>query len=94
MADYDAKSVIVMNGKAFKGTAAIRDLFARLFSKFDTAQMHHIDPAVISGELVYIQWQAKFGADRTVEGSDTFVLKKDTIAYQTITSIPDLFSVN
>ena len=88
VSDYTEGAAVVMNNKVYRGTSEIRLLFNHLFKAFDQAKEHHIDPAVVTGKIVYITWNAKMGGVRYTVGTDTFVIDGGRIEYQTIFSNP------
>lgn len=87
MEHYTEESVMILNNSMLQGTKAIRNVFANLFKLFNDGE-NKIDPAVIEGEVVYIIWNFKPGAEngKSYFGSDTFVVQNGLITYQTIAS--------
>jgi ketosteroid isomerase-like protein len=91
VSDYGNESVVVMNSMVYRGPKEIRALFGNLFKVFDRASEHEIDPAIVTGKLVYITWRAKIDEVSYPMGTDTFLIDDGKIEYQTITSNPKLF---
>jgi len=92
VADYTPDAYVILNNDVYQGKAAIKGLFAKLFSTFDRATQHEIDPALVLGKLVYITWRAEIDQRAIPMGTDTFVIENGKITYQTITSNPKLFT--
>jgi hypothetical protein len=90
VSDYTEDSIVVMGDKTYRGVEQIRQLFAQLFSTFDGAVNHIIDPAFVDGDLVYITWRATLGGIFK-QGTDSFFIQNGVIRYQTITAFPALF---
>lgn len=85
VADYNDDSVLVLNGKTFKGPTEIRSVFTQLFEIFDHGQ-NKIDPAFLQDRFVYITWHFTPNHNQEFFGSDTFVIEKGKIVLQTIAS--------
>lgn len=86
VSDYDQSSILIVNGKTFKGQEQIRKVFQSLFHIFDNGE-NKIDPVVINGRIVYITWHfLPTGAPREYYGTDTFVIENGKIKVQTIAS--------
>jgi len=97
LSDYTEESAIIVVNKVIRGRKAIGDLFRQLFDIFDKVDKpddHQIDPATVVGKVVYITWRVKIGGVDYPFGTDTFVIDKGKIEYQTITSDPRLFAVS
>jgi ketosteroid isomerase-like protein len=91
--DYAEESVMIVNNRVFVGKSEIRAVFRQLFSIFDRATKHVIDPAIVRGEIVYITWSVTVdGAEHPV-GTDTFVIRGGKILYQTIAADHALYAV-
>ncbi len=85
LADYDETSLMVVNGKTYRGLAEIRFVFESLFRIFDNGQ-NRIDPALIDGRLVYIMWHFTTNGHSEFFGTDTFLIEDGKIKIQTIAS--------
>ncbi|WP_146132500.1 nuclear transport factor 2 family protein [Streptomyces solincola] len=86
MSDYTEDAVLVLNNQVYEGRAAIRPVFERLFDIFGQGD-NRIDEPVIRAGLVHITWHfTPHGSPAPVFGTDTFVVKGDAIAVQTIAS--------
>jgi ketosteroid isomerase-like protein len=85
VSDYNEDSVLILNNQVFKGTRAIKNVFAQLFGIFDHGQ-NRIDTPVLSGRIVYITWHFTPTGESEFFGTDTFVIEQGKIAVQTIAS--------
>jgi predicted SnoaL-like aldol condensation-catalyzing enzyme len=85
VSDYDESSVLILNNKVFRGTAAIKTVFADLFNLFDHGQ-NNIDAPTLQGRIVYITWHFMPPNEQEFFGTDTFVIEDGKIAIQTIAS--------
>ena len=85
--DYDENAVLVLNNQVYVGRDQIRKVFTRLFEIFDPG-VNTIDEAIIKERLVYITWHYKpqSDQDKVFFGTDTFVIERNAITYQTIAS--------
>lgn len=89
VADYADDAMVIVQGKAHRGKAAIGPLFRWLFQVFDRTKLV-FDPTVVEGKVVYITWRAtKAGVEHA--GTDTFVIEDGKIRYQTVTASNSLF---
>lgn len=86
MADYREDSILIRNNRVFKGIAEIRGVFDGLFGLFDNGK-NIIDPAALEEEVIYITWHFTPDNDREYYGTDSFVVEKGVIKYQTIASL-------
>ena len=86
MADYSEDSILILNNTVYKGIEAVRGVFERLFQIFSNGE-NIIDPEVIEGEVIYITWHFTPTNDDTYFGTDSFVVQKSIIKYQTIASL-------
>ncbi|MEQ8752446.1 MAG: nuclear transport factor 2 family protein [Coleofasciculus sp. G1-WW12-02] len=86
MADYGEDSILILNNTVYKGIEAVRGVFGRLFQIFSNGE-NIIDPEVIEGEVIYITWHFTPTNDDTYFGTDSFVVHKSMIKYQTIASL-------
>ena len=87
--DYTEESVVLVNGEAHRGLEEIEKLFKGFFAAFDQAESNTIERVEITGNVVYITWEATFNGN-TNYGTDTFVLRGDRILTQTITDLSTL----
>lgn len=85
VSDYNSDSVLIINGKTFRGRAEIEQVFSQLFTIFDGG-VNKIDPATLLGRIVYITWHFTPNGDSEFYGTDTFIIEDGTIAVQTIAS--------
>ncbi len=85
VADYNEESVLILNSKIFKGTAAIRKAFTQLFEIFKGGE-NVVDNPVIVDRIVYITWTYVPVGDALYDGTDTFVIENGKITVQTIAS--------
>jgi ketosteroid isomerase-like protein len=92
--DYTEDSVVVVTGKAYRGTKDIRALFQHLFDVFDVATEAHFSPAFIDGKLIYITWDATLYGKSYPVGTDTFFIENGKILYQTVTNAPAFFEAS
>jgi len=92
--DYDSESVMIVNGKTFKGRAEIEQVFSQLFRIFDQG-VNRIDPPTLDGRIVYLTWHFTPVGDVEYYGTDTFIVENGVIEVQTIASpLYDKFRVN
>ena len=85
VSDYTSDSVLIINGKVFKGRVEIEQVFAQLFSIFDTG-VNRIDPPTLVERIVYLTWHFTPSSDREYYGTDTFIIEDGVIVVQTIAS--------
>jgi hypothetical protein len=93
VSDYDADSVLIINGKIFRGRTEIEQVFSQLFAIFDGG-VNRIDPPTLVDRIVYLTWHFTPNGDAEYYGTDTFVIEDGVIAVQTIASpLYDKFEV-
>ncbi len=83
--DYTDSSILILNNQVFRGKAAIANVFSQLFQIFGTGQ-NKLDQPVIDGRIIYLTWNYTPKDEHAFFGSDTFVVEKGKIQFQTIAS--------
>ena len=86
MKDYSEESILIGNSKVYRGTEAIRGVFASLYEIFDNGS-NLIDPEVIVKEVIYITWNFTPKDDDSYFGTDSFVIENGIVIYQTVASL-------
>lgn len=81
MADFGDSSVIVSQGRIYKGLEAIREYYEEMFGKFADAKIS--EKKVIEAEVTLVEWLAEFPDGRKVAGVDTLICLEGLIRYQT-----------
>jgi len=92
VADYDERSVVIINDSVYRGQAEIGKAFALLFATFAKVKETAIDRIMIERNSVYLLWRATLVDDRKVLGTDTFVIRDGVIELQTIMADPVLWN--
>ena len=93
VADYSDDSVLVVNNQTYPGIGEIRNAFTQLFKIFDNGQ-NRIDTPTIFDRIVYITWHFTPNEKLEQYGTDTFVIEKGKIVFQTIASpLYDLYPI-
>lgn len=85
VSDYAENGILVLNNKTYKGHAQIAKVFTRLFEIFDGGS-NRIDTPVIVDRIVYITWHFSPNGQKEFFGTDTFLIERDKIVFQTIAS--------
>jgi hypothetical protein len=94
VSDYNAESVLIVNGNVFRGRAEIEQVFSKLFAIFDGG-INRIDPPTVVGRIVYLTWHFTPMGLSEFYGTDSFVIEDGIISVQTIASpLYDRFPVN
>ncbi|WP_238011859.1 nuclear transport factor 2 family protein [Dactylosporangium sp. AC04546] len=83
VADFADDAVMITPAGAFRGRAAIREGYARLFEDLPDAEWD-VPTRVFEGDVLLLEWTAVSGAVRAVSGVDTFVFGDDGIRAQTV----------
>lgn len=83
--DYSDGSIMVVNGRLYKGRDQIKNVFKKLFVIFGQGT-NHIDPVILNNELVYITWHFEKPGFDFFDGTDTFIIEDGIIKVQTIYS--------
>ena len=85
LADYKENSVIITPDGVLKGMDQIEALYVALIAEFSKPGMiFELTDTKIDGPIAYITWKAET-ADNVYEfATDTFVIKKNKIVYQTL----------
>lgn len=85
LSDYDCESILILNGKIYRGAEQISKVFSSLFRIFDRGE-NQINPVVIHDRVVYITWHFRPTGLDVQYGTDTFVIEHGKIKVQTIAS--------
>lgn len=85
MVHYTEESIMIVNNRVYRGTQAIRKVFQHLYNLFDNGE-NIITPAVIEEQVIYITWNFTPTNNSEYFGTDSFVVQKGMIKYQTIAS--------
>ena len=87
IADYSPDAVFFAEQGVFRGPAAIRAVFEKLFSEFSKpGAVISSKNRVIEGDYVYTLWSAETPENSYELASDTFVIRNGSIELQAFTA--------
>jgi len=84
MALYCDQSVLVCDGKICRGRKEIREFFTQFTAEVLPPDVEYNSVhEIVEGEIVYLVWNSKSKNVTVRWGTDTLVIRNDTIVYQT-----------
>ena len=84
MALYCDQSVLVCDGKICRGRKEIREFFTQFTAEVLPPDVEYNSVhEIVEGEIVYLVWSSKSKNVTVRWGTDTLVIRNDTIVYQT-----------
>ena len=85
MADYTENSVVVLPNGVLRGKSQIKGLFEALVTEFGKpGVIFNLTNTTLAGDIAYITWNAETPDNSYKYATDTYVVKRGKIAYQTV----------
>lgn len=83
--DYDDESVLVTQDGQVVGRVAIQEALTEMFAGIFKPGTYdfEMDNSEITGDVAFVAWHADTASHEIPMGTDTFVVRDDTIAVQT-----------
>ena len=82
--DYTEDSVLIANGKTFKGLNAITEFYSGLFVELPKDCAFDLDECIVMVKNVYFTWLAESDKVNYEFATDTFTIENGKISLQTI----------
>lgn len=82
--DFTESSVVIANGKTFRGLAAVREFFGGLFTELPKDCAFELTECIVLDKNVYIVWNAESETVAYDYATDTFCMEDGKIALQTV----------
>ena len=82
--DYTEDSIIISNGKTFKGLSGVSEFFSELFSDLPKDCAFDLDQCIVLDKNVYITWHAESDKATYQFATDTFTIENGKITLQTV----------